>query len=180
MKNLWFCVLCICTMLTLNGCGNENVDNVLDKQTGKEDSMVVSEAQDKENVQTDATVENTKGIDYDLSVMDEDMLYATIYQMMSDPDTYIGKRVKMTGKFTAGYDEKTKKTYFYSTVLDGTECCSMSMEFVWEDGSHVYPKEYPEENANITITGVFETYQDDGDENLYCRLKNAQLEVNES
>jgi len=49
------------------------------------------------------------------------------------------------------------------------------MEFVWEDGSHIYPDEYPRENAYVIIEGVFETYKEDGDTNLYCRLNNATL-----
>ena len=51
------------------------------------------------------------------------------------------------------------------------------MEFVWDDGSHAYPDEYPEENADVIVEGTFETYTESGDSNLYCRLKDASMEV---
>ena len=47
------------------------------------------------------------------------------------------------------------------------------MEFVWDDGSHAYP----EENADVIVEGTFETYTESGDSNLYCRLKDASMEV---
>ena len=50
------------------------------------------------------------------------------------------------------------------------------MEFIWDDGSHIYPDEYPEDNAEIVVEGTFETYREDGDENLYCRLSDAILQ----
>ena len=36
------------------------------------------------------------------------------------------------------------------------------MEFVWDDGSHAYPDEYPEENADVNVEGTFETYTESG------------------
>lgn len=51
------------------------------------------------------------------------------------------------------------------------------MEFVWDDGSHVYPDEYPEENENVVIEGIYETYKDEGDDSLYCRLQNSTIKV---
>ena len=45
------------------------------------------------------------------------------------------------------------------------------------DGSHVYPDGYPEENAKMVVQGIFETYREDGDDNLYCRLEDTIMEV---
>ena len=60
-------------------------------------------------------------------------------------------------------------------IQDATACCAQGMEFVWGDGSHVYPDEYPEEDAEVIVEGTFETYTEERDENLYCRLKDATL-----
>lgn len=50
------------------------------------------------------------------------------------------------------------------------------MEFVWGDGTHIYPEEYPEDNAEIVVEGIFEAYREEGDGNLYCRLSDATLQ----
>lgn len=60
---------------------------------------------------------------------------------------------------------------------DALACCAQGMEFVWDDGSHVYPDEYPEENENVVIEGIYETYKDEGDDSLYCRLQNSTIKV---
>ncbi|MBQ5430560.1 MAG: hypothetical protein IIU28_02770 [Lachnospiraceae bacterium] len=54
-------------------------------------------------------------------------------------------------------------------------CCQNGIEFVWEDGTHAFPSEYPKENTRITVVGTYETYKEKGDDNLYCRLKHARL-----
>lgn len=122
-------------------------------------------------------VQSADEVDYDLTAMSSDMVYATVYQMMVDPDTYIGKTFRMDGLYYGSYYEPTAQYYHYCIIQDATACCAQGMEFVWGDGSHVYPDEYPAENAKVIVQGVFETYREDGDSNLYCRLKDATLEV---
>ena len=39
------------------------------------------------------------------------------------------------------------------------------------------PEEYPQQGADILITGTFETYQESGDTSLYCRLQESKMEV---
>ena len=108
--------------------------------------------------------------------MSSDMVYATVYQMMVTPEEYEGKTFRIDGNFYATYYEATKKYYFYCIIQDATACCAQGMEFIWDDGSHIYPDEYPEDNAEIVVEGTFETYREDGDENLYCRLSDAILQ----
>ena len=40
-----------------------------------------------------------------------------------------------------------------------------------------YPDEYPEANAEVVVEGTLETYREDGDDTLYCRLANATLQL---
>lgn len=119
--------------------------------------------------------QSADGVDYDLTTMSSDMVYATVYQMMAEPDAYIGKTIRMDGLYYAGYAEQTDQHYHYCIIQDAMACCAQGLEFVWDDGSHVYPDEYPQDNTNVVVQGVFETYQkEDGN---YCRLKDAALEV---
>ena len=119
-------------------------------------------------------------VDCDLTKMGSNMVYATVFQMMMKPNEYVGKTVKMEGTYYSTWYEETKKQYHYCIIQDALACCAQGMEFIWGDGNHSYPQEYPNENAQIEVTGVFETYKEKGDENLYCRLEGAALEVVEN
>lgn len=154
-------------LLIAVGCGKK------ENETIKDD--VLAEVPEETEKVEEQEQENT--IDYDLTTMGSDMVYATVYQFMMSPDDYIGKTIRMEGSYSATWYEPTAKYYHYCIIQDAMACCAQGMEFVWDDGSHVYPDEYPQENAKIVVTGVFETYREEGDSNLYCRLKDATMEV---
>ena len=114
-------------------------------------------------------------VDYDLTQMGTDMVYATVYQMMTAPEQYEGKTFRINGTFYASYYEVTKKNYYYCIIKDATACCAQGMEFIWGDGTHIYPDEYPKDNSDITVEGRFETYREDVDKSLYCRLADSVI-----
>ena len=69
--------------------------------------------------------------------------------MISFPDNYIGKTVKMQGQFTIyqATDENgafiPDKMFFACMIADATACCAQGLEFALA-GKPVYPDEYPE------------------------------------
>ena len=201
MKNLKKCMVLLLCIFLITGCSNRkntdgksvnntnSVDKVIDNQIENEDNKTeITESEDPAstielNENTEGTiseaedVRNTDGtVDYDLTQMNSDMVYATVYQMMVAPEEYEGKTFRIAGNFYATYYEAAKKYYFYCIIQDATACCAQGMEFVWDDGSHTYPDDYPEENAEIIVEGTFETYKEEGDSNLYCRLSDATLQ----
>ena len=201
MKNLKKCMVLFLCILLITGCGNKkstdgkgvnntkSVDKVIDNQIANEDrknetteseeasSNVESSKDTEDTISRAEDVRNTDGtVDYDLTQMSSDMVYATVYQMMVMPEEYEGKTFRIDGNFYATYYEATKKYYFYCVIQDATACCAQGMEFVWENGTHIYPDEYPEDNAEIVVEGTFETYKEEGDQNLYCRLSDAILQ----
>lgn len=115
-------------------------------------------------------------VDIDMTEMGSDMIYATVYQLMTDPDTYIGKTIRIKGICAPSWYEDTKKYYHYAIIQDATACCSQGLEFVLRDDSLVYPEDYPKDGEEIIVVGTFETYTEEGDESLYCRLRNAIIE----
>ena len=118
------------------------------------------------------------GIDIDLTTMNSDMVYSTVYQMMANTPEFEGKVVRMEGSYYASYDEGTKQTYFFVIIKDATACCQQGLEFIWDDGSHVFPDEYPEDGSEAEVTGIFETYKDNPDDVYeYIRLKDASFKV---
>lgn len=111
-------------------------------------------------------------VDYDLTGMNSDMVYATVYQMMVNPESYIGKTVKMSGPFYP-YTNMEGTVYYPACIIeDALACCAQGMEFVVPGAE--YPEGYPEMGTTITVTGTFETYQESG--YLYCHLVGATLE----
>ena len=199
MKFLKKTIIFIFCVMLITGCGRQNktsiavqntntVDNVINEQIDEETQTTETETDSENNIS--ATEEaasdygllssdegGANGVDYDLTQMGSDMVYATVYQMMSSPAQYEGKTFRIEGDFYAVYYEPTAKYYFYCIIQDATACCAQGMEFVWDDGSHIYPDEYPEENATVVVEGTFETYREEGDTNLYCRLKDAELTI---
>ena len=45
-------------------------------------------------------------VDYDLTNMNKDMVYATVYQLMVEPDKYIGKTLCIDGLYYTGQNAK--------------------------------------------------------------------------
>ncbi|MBP5298453.1 MAG: hypothetical protein J6Z09_04820 [Lachnospiraceae bacterium] len=110
--------------------------------------------------------EADSSVDYDLTVMGKDMVYATVFQMMNDPNEYEGKSFKIAGIYDEMYLKETDTTYHFAVIADALACCSQGLEFVWDDEA----KEYPEIGDSVVFKGVFETYKEAGDEAIYCHL----------
>lgn len=198
MKRTGIGIWLLAAVVLLSGCGKQTdngkginsgktVDKVIESQVKKEEQKKTEEStkedtqkNDQQNTDTQTT-ENIQGsvnapeaaVDVDLSVMDSDMIYATVYQMMSDPEQYVGKTFRIEGKFYVTYDEMTKNQYYYCVIKDATECCAQGLEFVWGDGSHIYPDEYPTDGTEVIVDGTFELYMEN--DSRYCRLANADF-----
>ena len=72
--------------------------------------------------------------DVDLTRMSSTMVYAKVFDMLTQPENYEGKTVRMHGNFDV-------------------------FEF---KGNAVYPQDYPARFAEITVTGKFHQYEEDG------------------
>ncbi len=192
-RKKWMLLL-FCSLL-VTGCGDKNgasgktydskttVDEVVESQMSQNTEPTQTDmekdpvADVMENQETENDEPADAAVDYDLTQMGSDMVYAMVYQMMVAPEQYEGQTFRIEGNFYASYYEETGQYYYYCVIQDAVGCCSQGMEFVWGDGSHVYPDEYPQENADIIVEGTFETYTDRGDKNLYCRLSHATIQL---
>lgn len=119
-------------------------------------------------------VANEESYDVDLTELSSTMMYSEVYNMVASPENYLGKKIKMCGNFSIYQDQTTGKIYYACLVTDASSCCSQGIEFVLE-GDHTYPDDYPEINTVITVTGIFDTYEENG--YTYCQLINAKMEV---
>ena len=192
MKRFTSLILCLFVFSLLSGC-SENSDDpktrIIAQTTGVRDviesQMALENGSEETTIETsaptptpdpltDETAESlgANGVDYDLTILGSDMVYAEIYNMMIFPKTYIGRTVRVKGVFTVYYDEANDKYHFACFVSDAAACCQQGIEFIL-DGNKSYPANYPAEGAEICVEGVFGTYEEDGAE--YWALTNAKL-----
>lgn len=114
----------------------------------------------------------TSAIDIDLTEMSSTMIYSEVSNMVTTPEDFVGKTVKMAGKFAVYHDDVDGNDYFACVIADATACCSQGLEFELK-GEHKYPDDYPKVDSEITVQGVFDTYNIG--ENVYYTLKDAVL-----
>ncbi len=182
MKKL-ICIICALTMIAAVGCGSSDsstankgktVGDILssaakDSDSSSESSSAAESSSEAASKSDSSSVKYDK-IDTDLSAMSETMAYAELSNMLTEPEKYKGKIVKIKGYFAVSNDNGN--TYFACMLTDATACCSQPLEFVLAD-SRSFPADYPEVDSLITVTGVFGTYNEGANE--YCQLSNAQL-----
>jgi len=120
-----------------------------------------------------STSANTDNVDVDLTALSSTMVYSEVNNMVNNSTSdYIGKVVKMTGTFGAYYDEANDYDYYACVIQDATACCAQGLEFVLGDNAK-YPDDYPAVDEEVTIVGVFNTYELGGV--TYPRLENAKI-----
>lgn len=112
-------------------------------------------------------------VDVDLTKLSSTMVFSEVYNMMVSPDQYMGKTVKAEGVFQVFQDPDTKKNYYAVVIADATACCQQGLEFIW-NGDHAYPDDYPEEESEIEITGVFQSYQEDSSTYYYLLVNDVK------
>lgn len=113
-----------------------------------------------------------QAVDLDLSNLSGTVVYSQVYDMMMEPEKYLGQRVRIRGNFSYFQDPDTLQEYFAAIIADATACCAQGIEFVWA-GEHSYPGDYPALDTELTVTGTFGTY----DENGYTYLRLADADV---
>ncbi|MCR5452875.1 MAG: hypothetical protein K6F00_09630 [Lachnospiraceae bacterium] len=194
MKKIIVMLLFVVAAGSFIACGGQGAENRNSTSSGVEDVLEAGMAEaDKEEEdiaepeeresglnedaplpeeETDEALSTTEGIDIDLTQLSETMVYSEVFNMMMEPDQYKGKTIRMNGTTSYFKDENTGKVYYSCVIQDATACCAQGIEFVLTDDYK--PDDYPKDGDNITVTGVFDTYNED--EKTYCTLKDASLE----
>lgn len=187
MKKILICIICLTLAFGVTACGKAS-----DKDSNG-DTKIISDAKNKqENSKSDTKKEvnkkevadnagkgkssksksKTKGnkIDVDLNNLNANVVYSQVFLMMTEPDKFIGKRIRMSGQFNvyaAQEGNPSGVTEYYAIIIaDAQACCQQGIEFVWP--GHTYPEGFPEVKSNASVTGIFEVYEENGKK--YCRL----------
>ncbi len=171
MKKIFHLLLVAALIVSLSACGNNETPQNTQKPSvssgNTQNSTTVNEPQTPSS-----QPQVSDDLDVDLTRLSSTMVYSEVYYMMVSPDNYTGKTIKMNGVFAYYEDPETKKQYFACIIADATACCSQEIEFILT-GEHTYPNDYPEVGSEITVTGTFELYTENGFQ--YCRLADATL-----
>ncbi len=192
MKKILACIICLTLAFGVTACGKAS-----DKDSNG-DTKIISDAKNKqENSKSDTKKEvskkevnkkevagdagkgkssksksktNGNKIDVDLNNLNANVVYSQVFLMMTEPDKFIGKRIRMSGQFNvyaAQEGNPSGVTEYYAIIIaDAQACCQQGIEFVWP--GHTYPEGFPEVKSNASVTGIFEVYEENGKK--YCRL----------
>lgn len=120
------------------------------------------------------TEEAAAPVELDLSIMGPGMAYATLYNILFEPASYVGQRLRVSGPYEENIIGQDGFTYRFIVVADRQACCAQGLEFVLADEAAVYP----EPGSQVEICGVLESYQED-DQN-YVRVVADELRILES
>ena len=159
------------------GCGSaaSQVENKADQTSKKTINDILAESQAK-NTTVAPKVDYPK-LDYsaevDLTNLNSNMVYSTVYSMVNSPEEYKGKTVKAQGTFDVFTDPESGNMFYACVIADATACCSQGIEFS-PPADMKYPDDFPKLDSIITVSGVFDTYEEDGYK--YCTLRDSVIE----
>ncbi len=168
----------LCMMIA--GCGSAPDNRTSQGNRGKSVDDVLKERMSEGNLTSDASPSQTGdncpktdagSVDVDLTKLSSTMVYSEVYNMMTEPGNYLGKRVRMRGVFA--YAEGDGRYYFACIISDATACCAQGIEFILKDERR-FPEEYPSKGTEITVVGIFDTYMEGTYQ--YCQLIDAVME----
>ena len=109
-------------------------------------------------------------VDVDLTKLNSLLVYSEVFNMLIEPEKYIGKTIRMKGNFYTFAEED--KTVFYCVIPDATACCTQGLEFRLKN-NFKYPSELPKENSEIIVSGIF--FHEEGIYDLFG-IRDAILE----
>ena len=176
MKRLLCLLLAALTVLGLGACGEKS-----GAPTGETTFPTTASEEPKPlqtlPLETAPSKDTAESTFVDLTALSSTMVYAEVFAMMSSPEDYVGKTVKMQGIFSKGQLYAAGSlddggTVFACVIQDATACCAQGIPFELA-GDHTYPQDYPELGDTITVVGTFEIHEQEGME--FCRLRDAEL-----
>lgn len=115
---------------------------------------------------------NNTAFDIDLTKLSSTMVFSEVYNMMISPEEYVGKTIKAEGIFQV-FQDSDNPNFYALVIADATACCQQGLELIW-DGDPVYPDDFPKENSEIEITGVYKSYVEEGSTYYYVHVNDVK------
>ncbi len=120
--------------------------------------------------QSEQLKQNDGSVDFDLTSMNPNMIYAQVFNLMLSPEDYDGKTFKMTGSFLK-LTGQNGETVYAVVVKDALACCQQGLEFKYD-----FAGNEPQPDQDITVTGRYTlTTRPDGFSYNYITAFNVTL-----
>ncbi len=151
------------------------VNDVLKAQTETSTSVSVSDVITK--ISDEIELPNTEQVeskeydtvDVDLTQLSSTLVYSEVYNMMTAPNDYKDKIIKMNGTLVYYHDDYTGNDYYNCVVQDATACCAQGFEF---EPTNISKDELIRNDGKfITVIGKFDIYYEG--EYMYCTLRES-------
>lgn len=94
-------------------------------------------------------------VDLDLAALSSTMVYAEVSNIMSAPNDYIGKTIRIKGIFSSYQEPETQKVYCSVVVPDATACCARGFDVVMPSQAR-YPDDYPAAQSEVVVVGTMQ------------------------
>lgn len=177
MKRLLCLLLAALTVLGLGACGEKSGAPTTEETTSSTTASEEPKPLETLPLETAPSKDTAESTLVDLTALSSTMVYAEVFAMMSSPEDYVGKTVKMQGIFSKGQlyaagSLNDGGTVFACVIQDATACCAQGIPFELA-GDYTYPQDYPELGDAITVVGTFEIHQQEGMQ--FCRLRDAEF-----
>ncbi|MBQ8133807.1 MAG: hypothetical protein IJ192_05325 [Clostridia bacterium] len=163
MKKIIVTILsCFLISGMLVGCSDntEAKEEITVQNPSDEESIVLTESENEisEDVSEEKPESSKKNgePDLDLTELSSTMVYSEVYNIVTNPDDYRGKTIKMSGYCSSYVSSLTNQTIYSCVIPDATACCAQGIEFRLAEGY-----DYPEGYDEITIIGTFDTYEEE-------------------
>ncbi len=156
MKKYLFISCVMLTTLLFSSCGTN-------KASSTENTAQVSNSAES-------------NFDIDLTGMSSTMVYAQVNEMITTPTDFVNKSVKLSGTFSSEPSEFEGVNYYFVVIADATSCCSQGFEFIYyENDNAVSNESYPEVGAEVEISGVYTSYDENGSTYYYVKADNLRV-----
>ncbi len=165
MRKTLLIVCLILTLFTLSSCTSSGASSA--QETEK-----ASVTETPAPTPTEAPTPEPLVIDLDIAGMSGTIVSSQMLQIMTSPDDYLGKVLRISGYYSRFEDPVTHKVYHSCVIPDATACCSQGLEFVLREAPDNLAG-YPEEGTNITVSGRLDSYLEDG--YMYLTLTDAEM-----
>lgn len=183
MKKLLCVLLIVITLCTLAACGAAAASVSEQISSAPEQPMLpaVTPLPTREPTPlptaepTPQPLSETETGELDLTGMSGTMLYTMIYNIMMQPDDYLGRTIRVKGQFSAYVDEKSGRSYYACFIADAAGCCAQGLEFL-PAAALVYPDDFPEPGTDITVSGEFDLIKEENGFRYFV-LKDASFTV---
>lgn len=138
---------------------NANLDNI--EMANTKDLLDELEEQNK----------NDSGFHFDLTDMGADMIFATVYMIVTDSDAAAGKSIRVNGLLYTYPSADGNGESQYCIIKDALQCCAQGLEIAFKNK----PEQIPEDGTKVLVEGILEPYQIEGVPMKLCRIKEAVL-----